>query len=416
MKPPAGPTRGDLTHLTYTATHDLHAALVAPTVRDTVTSELAQGRGRRRSRAAAWSWRSTASRSRRRQLGARAVDKQSGATVYTFYGVRFAPGPNDVAADRAGRGRSARRDDAPAPSTAPASRPRCAPRSAGELRADGTTPVLLTVHALDAWHHPALARQHRAAARAARRRQAAARARAAGRTRCRRRRRGAPRRRARRRRAPRRGRAERRRRAAPRRAGAGTRSTSSVGTDGDARVLVVPGTVSGDATVGFASGDAAGDESVFVKPFLRKALVVGLVSAGAGAAPGSRDGDDHVDDGGSKRGRAAFFASGEALRGRRRDGRLRHRQPPRAQHHAGAVRRQPRRAPVPDLRRHQHPARRRALQGPPLRAFRARPRRLHLRPLRRRHRPRARRPARRPSTKCSAARSWTWPTAAAACA
>ncbi len=300
---PAVPKRGDLTHLTYSATKNLHAVLVAPAVQDTVTTELARvavstGEGGGVELAVDGKVVPLT------QLGARAVDKQSGESLYTFYGVRFAPGPNDVALTPLGaddlRGETTRA------TVYGAGRPvalRGTP--AGELRADGTTPVLLTVHALDAWHHPAAAGS---AVRISVRRgdvkllpapapsagpDASADASAAD--------------------------------AAPVPAPSASASSApvlvgaldvAVGKDGDARVLVVPGTVSGDASIGFTSGpDVSGDESLFVRPFLRKALVVGLLSAGAGAAPGSRDGDDHVDDGGSKRGRAAFFATGEALRG-----------------------------------------------------------------------------------------------------
>ena len=293
------PKRGDLSHLTYTATQGLHAVLVAPMVQDTVTTELSRvavstGEGGGVELAV------NGKIVPLTQLGARAVDKKSGESLYTFYGVRFAPGPNDVALTPLGagglRGATTR-------TTVYGSGKPVALRAAiaGELRADGSTPVLLTVHALDAWHHSAAAGS---AVRVTVRRgdvkllpapvpsTAPNAADAAD---------GAP----------------------PPTPSPATSSSPvpvnaldlAVGKDGDARVLVVPGTVSGDAAVGFSSGDASGDESLFVRPFLRKALVVGLLSAGAGAAPGSRDGDDHVDDGGSKRGRAAFFATGEALRG-----------------------------------------------------------------------------------------------------
>ena len=318
MKAPAGPTRGDLSHLTYTATHDLHAALVFPTVRDTVTSELGkvavitvEGAGVELA--------VDGHVVPPTQLGSRAVEKQSGATTYTFYGVRFAPGPNDVQLTALGadglRGATTRQ-------LVYGSGKPAALRAAfgGELRARRHDAGAADRPRARRLAPPGAGRQHGAAASPARRRQAAARARAVGRARCRQ---------------PT-GRADDPRGASaagaspspgPQASGANAaRGASaapvpanaldvSVGKDGDARVLIVPGTVSGDATIGFASGDAAGDESVFVKPFLRKALVVGLVSVGAGAVPGSRDGDDHVDDGGSKRGRAAFFATGEALKG-----------------------------------------------------------------------------------------------------
>jgi hypothetical protein len=298
---PGGTKRGDLTHLTYSATHDLHAVLVTPTAQDTVTTELARvavstGEGGGVELAV------NGKVVPLTQLGSRAVDKKSGESLYTFYGVRFAPGPNDVALTPLGAG-DARGTTARA--TVYGSGRPVALRGAvaGELRADGATPVLLTVHALDAWRHPAAAGS---AVRVTVRRggvkllpapvpSAAPDTNAVDAA-----------------------------ETTPAPAPSPTVSAApvpvgaldvAVGKDGDARVLVVPGTISGDASVGFAGGEASGEESLFVKPFLRKALVVGLLSAGAGAAPGSRDGDDHVDDGGSKRGRAAFFATGEALRG-----------------------------------------------------------------------------------------------------
>jgi hypothetical protein len=196
--------------------------------------------------------------------------------------VRFAPGPNTVELTSLGalgaRGETTRTVVYGAGMPAALSG-----AFASALRADGATPALLVVRARDAWNHPARAGSIvRFSVRTGGVKLLATGA--AG--------------------------------AAP--APASSASTVlhvSVDENGDARAFVVPGTSSGDAGISFTAGGASGEARTFVGPYLRKALVVGLLSNGAGAAPGSRDGDDHLDGGGSKLGRASIFVTGESLPG-----------------------------------------------------------------------------------------------------
>ena len=265
----------DLTHLVYTATGELTAAVVSPAAPQTVSGDLAKvvvttvaGAG------VELVVGGTAIPLT--QLGSRSIDAKTGATTYTFYGVRFAPGPNTIASTALG---AAGARGATTSSVVYGAGPPAALSGvfAGQLHADGATPVLLTIHARDAWGHPA---------RAGSLVRLTARGGGLG-----------------------------LRPVSPAASAASGTLSSAVDQDGDAHALVVPGTASGDASVAFSAGDAAGETRIFVGPFLRKAFVVGLISAGAGAVPGSRDGDQHADGGGSKLGRISLFATGESLRG-----------------------------------------------------------------------------------------------------
>jgi hypothetical protein len=272
---------GDLSHPVYTATTNLDATLIAPTAAQTVTKPLATvavstvaGAG------VELVVNGTAITLA--QLGSRSVDSKNGTATYTYYGVPFVPGPNEIAVTAIGADEL--RGDTTRTVVFGSGKPAALSGAfAGQLHADGSTRVPLIVRALDTWGRPALV---------------GSRVRATvisgpvkllgdfapvqpG-------------------------------DAAPVPAGA---LDLAIGENGEARIFVVPGTTSGDATVSFVAGDANGQAKTFVMPFLRKAFVVGLLSAGAGATPGSRDGDDQLDGGGSTRGRAALFVTGESLPG-----------------------------------------------------------------------------------------------------
>jgi hypothetical protein len=289
---PASPAivRDDLTHLVYTATGVLTADVVSPEARQTVSGELSKVVVTTVSGAGVELVVGGATIPPA-QLGSRAVDAKNGATTYTFYGVRFAPGPNVVACTALGAAgaRGATTSTVVYGAGPPAT---LNGAFAGQLHADGLTPVLLTVRARDAWGHPA---------RAGSLVRFSARGNGLGLL---------P--------APAAGSAAPVSAApvsvAPASAASATLA-SAVDENGDAHALVVPGTTSGDASVAFSAGDAGGEARTFVGPFLRKAFVIGLISVGAGAVPGSRDGDEHADGGGSKLGRVSLFATGESFRG-----------------------------------------------------------------------------------------------------
>lgn len=273
---------GDLTHLIYTATQRLEATLISPASSETVTTALGKvavatvaGAGVELVVGGTPIPLS--------QLGSRSVNAKDGTTIYTFYGVRFEPGPNAV--DVTALGADDMRGETVHTVIFGAGKPvTLAATLAAVIEGDARTPVVLTIHALDAWRRPALTGTSiRASVTAGSVKLLVP---------------SAP--------AP---------PATPAPLVPANAVDVAIGRDGAAQLLVVPGATSGDATIAFSSGDARGIVKTFVKPFLRTALVVGVISAGAGAAPGSRDGEDHLDNGGSKRGRAAFFVTGESLRG-----------------------------------------------------------------------------------------------------
>ncbi len=80
---------------------------------------------------------------------------------------------------------------------------------------------------------------------------------------------------------------------------------------GKAVALLVPGLVAGDIVVQSRSGAVTDEETYFVSPFLRKAFVNGIVTAGAGSVPGNVDGDGSPDNGGSRRARIALYGTGK---------------------------------------------------------------------------------------------------------
>ena len=88
------------------------------------------------------------------------------------------------------------------------------------------------------------------------------------------------------------------------------RSDVSLDVGGSASLPILPGMLAGDMRVRMTSGDVEQTQSFFIEPYLRKAFVNGIVSAGAGAVPITVDGDGVQDEGGARRGRLALFAQG----------------------------------------------------------------------------------------------------------
>jgi hypothetical protein len=280
----------DLRHLTFTATHDLHAALVAPAAEsevlhaeDKVVVSTILGAG---VEVLVDGVPVPAS-----QLGERSVDTKTGVTTYTYYGVAFHEGPNDVTITALGAG------DLRGPSIHSIVYGAGKPASLrahldGVLRADGKSRALLTIEALDSWGHAAAAgtslraRVSRGDAHLV--------ALAAN--------------------APAQNGATPVPVPSPT-AGPQAATELALGPGGTAQIALVPGTVSGNVVVDLECGDLVASQTFFVAPYARAPLVVGLASAGTGAVPGSQDGDGNVDGGGSRRGRIALFGTGALANG-----------------------------------------------------------------------------------------------------
>ena len=81
--------------------------------------------------------------------------------------------------------------------------------------------------------------------------------------------------------------------------------------DGTFRAQLTAGQLPGDVQLTAVAGDAIGTQDAFAEPFARAPLVIGLASVGAGSMPGPVNGDDIFDNGGSRRGRVAFYGSGD---------------------------------------------------------------------------------------------------------
>jgi hypothetical protein len=271
--PPPVAHNGDLTHLVFTARDGLVATLIAPVaggvVGTPVTKVVVQtieGAGVEVSIGGAVVPAT--------QLGERAVDGAAHTARYTYYGVPFKAGPNDVVVTALGadgmRGAAVhyRIDGAGKPVAVRAT-------LTGRLVADGRTPATLTIAAVDALGHSAQAGTqvivsvHSGDVRLA----------LPGDDRS-----------------------------------PGTNAVKlSLNADGKATVLVLPGATSGTIALDVIAGEAKTTAGAFVAPFLRHAIVTGLVSGGLGATPGDEDGDGNVDGGSSRRGRIALTASGEAF-------------------------------------------------------------------------------------------------------
>ena len=150
----SAPASGDLTHLTFTATTDLHVQLVSPADDESASIarpfEVATGAGggvelKVDGNVVPFS-----------KIGKRTVNNKTGDTHYFYYGVALEPGPNDVILTPLGaddlRG-IARRYVVYGAGRAVA----LGVKLIGKLYADGRTPATLHVIALDQWHHAAMA-------------------------------------------------------------------------------------------------------------------------------------------------------------------------------------------------------------------------------------------------------------------
>jgi hypothetical protein len=293
--PAKGPEGGDLTHLSFTATGELSAALVSPgddgVASGTTTSvEVKTGLG------AGVELKVGDTVVPFSRIGKRTVDSKTGDTHFTYYGVTLQAGPNTVALTPLGA--NATRGTTTIHRVFGAGRPTgFSVSGVGPFRADGASADQVRVEGRDAWGHHAAsgtvvqvvlvqgdARLERIASAAL---------------------------------------------VAP---GGGTASpvplaTSSPGVvgntvnrqtidvtldaDGVGLVRLIPGLTPGAVVLRADCADASREARFFLAPNLRKPFVNGLVSAGAGAVPGIPGGGDGDPNGtNSRRGRVAVFGTG----------------------------------------------------------------------------------------------------------
>ena len=145
---------GDLTRLVFTATEPLSVRFVSPLPTTPVSGtsepiEVSTGSG------GGVELRVNGETLPFSDIGKRTIAR-NGDTCYTYYGVTLQPGENTLVATPLG---AAGRRGAPVSETVygPSRPTHFALTVAGALRADGATPVSLTVTGLDPWNHPARA-------------------------------------------------------------------------------------------------------------------------------------------------------------------------------------------------------------------------------------------------------------------
>ena len=291
---PKQPEGGDLTHLSFTATGELSASLVAPADGDVAAAatpfevQTVKGAGvelKVGDVVVPFS-----------RIGKRTVDTKTGVTRYTYYGVALQPGPNVVTLTPLGAG--GLRGLPLVGRVFGAGRPASLRVIAsGTFRADGATPGQLRIEGRDAWGHHAAsgsvvhvvlvqgdARLERTAAvtDAAAPMPSAAPAAAPS---------ASP---------------------APSSASPVRQAVDvALGADGSATLRVIPGLTAGALVLRAECGDASSESRLFLAPNLRKPFVSGLITAGAGAVPGIPDAPDGQADGTSSRhGRVALFGTG----------------------------------------------------------------------------------------------------------
>jgi hypothetical protein len=312
--PDAHASEGDLTHLTFTATGDLHAELVSPKdggpFANPIEVSTVEGAGVELAVDGV-----VVPFDR---IGKRTVNKKTGETHYFYYGAVLQPGPNAVVLTPLGanglRGKPVR-------ATVYGASPIVTLRATvtGRLRSDGKTAATIRVTGIDAWGHPAAAGQLVKAQ--VLRGDASVRPAAAPSD-------------------PAASPAPDATPAAPPQTlpaspppapfgpdaggtsaaaadptSAGPSTAASGRTDGDGAVTfaLVPGLRAGDVLVHLAADDVTLDVTARVLPYLRKPIVSALVTAGAGAVPGVPGEDPHAPDGGASRfGRVALYGSGAA--------------------------------------------------------------------------------------------------------
>ena len=285
----SAPKYADLSHLVFTATGDLHAALTFPqpgtaAISQAVPMEVAVGMGQ------GAELRVNGNVVPPTRIGKRVINPVAGTVSYTFYGVTLQPGPNRVSVTPLGAG-GMRGERVDATIFGPGKPTLLKVSFHGRAVADGRSPVTVFVEATDAWGHPALPGSvvkivltsgdarldfppHAAAGAVT----------------------ASP--------AP----------SAPASAPASAGSTGislPLDTGGTASALLLPGLQSGDVALTLASDDLSIQRRVFFAPYVRPPMVVGLATVGVGAVPGiPGQSDGAVDGADSRRGRIALYATG----------------------------------------------------------------------------------------------------------
>jgi len=273
------PKAADLTHLTYTATSNLSATLVAPengsalpSIATKVVVSTVLGAG--------VEVRVNGEVVPASQIGLRLVFKKTGETRYEFYGVVLSPGPNTIELTPLGA------NDTRGPTTSytvygPGRPVRFTAALEHPLQADGGKTVsALTIVAIDRWEHPAMPGTVIKVSIIS---------------------------------------GDVRLRSLHQDPGGTTPVQAVDSTSLDVPVPVgavmslpiVAGMLPGQAIVQITSRDAQLVDRFYVNPTLRKPIVTGLVTAGAGSVPGFAGQPAGVPDGQqTRKGRVAMFATG----------------------------------------------------------------------------------------------------------
>jgi len=284
---PAPTVYGDLNHLSFTATRDLHAFLVDPksdsaSETSATSIEVAVGLGQ------GADVRVNGELIPPGRLGKRVIDPPAGLTRYTFYGIALLPGPNRVEITPLGAG-DLRGTTIATTIYGPGKPATIEAVFEGRAVADGRTPLVLRVTARDEWQHAAapgsiikakivsgdarLVKTSTPGGDSKKVSDLAAAIAAAG--------------------------------ATP------ANFELVLGPGGTASAILAPGLKPGDLTVHLACDELELDRRIFLAPEARVPLVVGLASVGIGAVPAAPGETPQSANGAAtRRGRIALFATG----------------------------------------------------------------------------------------------------------
>lgn len=297
--PPASRTvYGDLSHLTYTATGDLHATFVSPSAQsaspvDAVEVTAATVRG------AGIELRANGAIVDSKHLGKRTVNEKTGRTEYFFYGVPLVAGPNTLQITALGAG-GLRGDSATQVVYGPDEPASASAVLEGALIADGVSSTVLRVQVLDRFGHAAIPGTKlritiaRGDAHFSDRGVLLPDPLSTG---------------------PQAGDPHADVTSSPDR---GNRAQVASGlvyegplpVGGLQDLHVVPGTVAGPLRIDILAGGITTSLGLYIAPNARAPFVSGLISIGAGSMPVAVDGDGIYDGGGARRGRIAIFGNG----------------------------------------------------------------------------------------------------------
>jgi len=303
---PKTPPGGDLTNLTLTATGNLSASLLSPEngVADSVSASFKV----QTVKGAAVEISVDGKVVPFKRIGERSVDDKTGDTIYTYYGVELAPGPNAVVLTPLGADHL-RGTPLAVTVYGPGKTQNVQLTASGRLLADGVSSTDVRVRALDAWGHHAAAGQvvhvtvvsgdvHLVNAGATPAPAASSTASAMSFTQT------------------------------QQAAQTPTPITSSspgiqsasvpraaadvaIAKDGTATIQMMAGLTPGDVVLRADSGDITTDLHVYMAPHLRTPFVNGLITGGMGSVPGIPNAPDTDANGAnSRKGRIALYGTG----------------------------------------------------------------------------------------------------------